>query len=144
MPPMTRQAFLANYPPDIQRLVDQLAALVSAVAPTATESVKLGWACVAFTHPDVGYFCGLFPKDDRVKVGFEFGVLLPDPDYLLTGTGTQLRYFDIVIDAPLPEKSLAVFIEQAIALPPGAAARRAMVRDSNPPSWRPGHSDKRH
>ncbi len=134
MPPPSRQAFLTSYPRDIQRLVGQLAALVSAVASTATESVKPGWACVAFTHPDVGYFSGLFPKDDRVKVGFEFGVLLPDPDHLLTGSGTQLRYFDIALDSPLPAKSLAAFIEQAIALPPEAAARRAMVRDSNPPS----------
>lgn len=131
MPPMSRQTFLASYPPDIQRLVGQLAALVSTVAPTATGSVKPGWACVAFTHPDVGYFCGLFPKDDRVKVGFEFGVLLPDPDRLLTGSGTQLRYFDIALDSPLPEQSLTAFIEQAIALPPDAAARRAMVHDLN-------------
>jgi hypothetical protein len=69
-----------------------------------------------------------------VGVGVGLGVLLPDPDHLLTGSGTQLRYFDIALDSPLPAQSLAAFIEQAIALPPEAAARRAMVRDSNAPS----------
>ena len=103
--------------------------MVEAAAPTAIDSVNPGWHCVAFTHPEVGYFCGLFPKADRVKVGFEFGVLLHDPEHLLSGSGTQLRYLDVALDAALPKTTLTSFIEQTIALPHEAAIRRAMVRD---------------
>jgi len=52
-------------------------------------------ARLGYHHPDGGYLCGLFPQRDSVKLGFEFGVLLPDPDGLLEGRGRQVRYLVI-------------------------------------------------
>jgi hypothetical protein len=131
MAKVSTDQFLTGYPTNVRALARQLAEVIRGVAPTASEAVKPGWGCVGFTHPEVGYFCGIFPKDDEVKVGFEFGVLLEDGGGMLTGSGTQLRYLDVSAEGDVPESALRALLEQAIALPPEVAARRAMVRDAH-------------
>ena len=43
-------------------------------------------------HPRKGYFCGVFPLTDAVKLCFENGRLLSDPEELLEGHGKKVRY----------------------------------------------------
>lgn len=105
----SRNEFLGEFTPAVRAVAERLAALFASIVPEAIVSVKPGWRCLAFTHPQAGYFCGVFPTGDAVRVGFEFGVLLPDPQRVLTGSGSQLRYVEI-------------------ALPSEVAIRRAMVR----------------
>lgn len=78
--------------------------------------------------PDVGYFCGVFPRAGVAQVGFEFGTLLPDPEGLLQGGGAQLRYVVLVPGEPFPARALAALLEAAVALPPSASIRRSMAR----------------
>lgn len=129
MPEPTPETFLASFPSPVRDLAERLADIIQQTVPEATSAVKLGWACLGFTHPVVGYFCGVFPSTDHVKIGFEFGVLLSDPEGHLTGSGTQLRYLEVPLHAAPPTNAIVALLHQAVALPPENAIRRAMVRD---------------
>jgi hypothetical protein len=123
----TVSEFLAHYPPSIQKLAEELQALIVASVPAATASVNLGWCSISFRHPKAGYFCGLFPKPACVQVLLEFGVLLPDPEHLLEGNGRQVRYVTVRPETPLPAAALRTFFDAALDLPPGRAAKMAMI-----------------
>ena len=123
-----RRKLFAAYGPEVAALAEQAASLIERTVPSATQAVREGWRCVAFTHPDVGYFCGVFPRPGAARVGFEFGALLPDPDGLLQGGGAQLRYVVLVPGEPIPSVALTALIEAAVALPPDASVRRSMAR----------------
>ena len=88
---------------------------VRAADPDLTERVYRGWRGVGFRHPEAGYVCGVFPKNDRVELLFEHGAELADPDDVLEGTGTQTRV--IVVhneDEPLA-RTISAYVQQAIA-----------------------------
>ena len=123
-----RRALFAAYGPAVAFLAGEMAALIERTVPSARWAVRRGWQCVAYTHPDVGYFCGVFPREDAVQVGFEFGVLLPDPYGVLSGSGAQLRYVMLTPGEPVPEVALAGLLRAAVALPPDTSVRRGMAR----------------
>lgn len=123
-----RRNLFAAYGPEVAALAEQAASLVEAEVPSARHAVREGWQCLAFTHPDVGYFCGVFPRAGVAQVGFEFGTLLPDPEGLLQGGGAQLRYVALVPGEPFPSRALAALLEAAVALPPDASVRRSMAQ----------------
>lgn len=125
-----RQTMFAAYGPAVETLAEQAASLVERTVPSARWVVRKGWRCVAFSHPSVGYFCGIFPRPGVAQVGFEFGAALPDPDGLLSGGGAQLRYVMLVPGEPFPERALVALIEAAVALPGDAALRRSMARSA--------------
>ena len=56
--------------------------------PEAVEKAYPSWHGIGYRLPESGYFCGICPLADSVKLGFEFGVLLPDPQGLLEGQGS--------------------------------------------------------
>lgn len=123
-----RHALFAAYGPAVASLAEEVAALVERTVPSAYWAVRQGWQCLAYTHPDVGYFCGVFPRSDAVQIGFEFGVLLPDPQSVLSGSGSLLRYVVLAPGEAVPEAALVGLLEAAVALPPDAAVRRSMAK----------------
>lgn len=83
--------------------------------PDLSERVYRGWRGVGFRHPEVGYVCGIFPRDDEVDLLFEHGAALPDPDSILRGDGTQTRFVSVrEPDAALREQ-IAAYVQQAVA-----------------------------
>ena len=78
---------LRQYPPPIRETVDRLRGIVHAIAPGAREKVNRGWRSINYLDPQVGYFCGIFPFEDKVDLIFEFGTLLPDPERMFRGRG---------------------------------------------------------
>lgn len=111
-----RAQLLADYPPAVADLTRRLRAAVLSAVPDATERVYLGWRGIGFHHPDAGYVCAIFPGADRVRVGFERGHLLDDPDQLLEGTGTRVRYLTVTAWDPDLTATLEVLLDQAISL----------------------------
>ena len=100
----------ASHTRDIRDLTRCLRELVRVAAPAATEKVCPGWHGFGFHDPKAGYFCGIFPQTDSVKLGFEFGRLLPDPQGLLQGDGKQVRYVVLAGGDPLPINSITDLI----------------------------------
>ena len=96
--------------------------------PDATEAAYPGWHAIGYRHPVCGYFCGIFPQHEDVLLGFEFGVLLPDPQKLLEGKGTQVRFARVATEKDIRPTALKQFIRAALDLPPRRNVKLAMIR----------------
>ena len=88
---------------------------VRAADPDLTERVYRGWRGVGFRHPDAGYVCAIYPKDDRVELLFEHGASLADPEGVLEGSGTQTRAITIEERSDALAETIRVYVQQAIA-----------------------------
>ena len=62
------------------------------------EAVYTGWHLIGYRVREgrrSRYFCFVAPFEDRIGLGFEYGVLLTNDAGLLEGGGTQVRYVTI-------------------------------------------------
>jgi hypothetical protein len=87
--------FLVDSHPSLADLALWVREVVLAGEPDLTERVYLGWDGIGFRHPDAGYVCAIYPRDDEVQLLFEHDVRLPDPDGLLQGSGSQTRFMPV-------------------------------------------------
>jgi len=124
---------LESHNPVVRALVERLRRIIRETVPTATESAHPVWHSLRYRHPESGYFCGIFPQADRVDLAFEFGVLLPDPDGLLEGTGKQVRYVRIRRDKDIRVRALKKLLLAAIDLPARRDVKLGMIRSSAKP-----------
>lgn len=129
-PPTSLDAITRDLLPDTQALLAELRSLVMTTIPGATEKVALGRRSLNFSHPDVGYFCGLSPRDGQVTVEFDFGVLLPDPAGILVGNSCakQVRYARIRSLNTLPRAAFQRLLRASVSLPRERSTRIALVR----------------
>jgi hypothetical protein len=116
--------------PETRSILLELRSLIRTTIPGVTEKANLGRKSLNFSHPNVGYFCGLRPVDDRVTVEFEFGVLLPDPDGVLDARSCakQVRYARIHSPNDLPRAAFKRLLNAAVSLPRERSTRIALVR----------------
>ncbi len=80
-----------------------------------SERVYRGWRGIGFRHPEAGYVCGVFPKDDSVELLFEHGASLPDPRQVLRGSGAQTRVLVIREPSETLAATIREYVQQAIA-----------------------------
>jgi hypothetical protein len=115
----TPDQFLAAFPAEIRALADQLRTLVTQIIPDVDEAVYTGWHLIGYRVRDgrrSRYFCFIAPFEDRVALGFEYGVLLTNDAGLLEGTGTQVRHVTICHIQDIREPELAALIAEAAAV----------------------------
>lgn len=122
------EALLSSHAPDVRALVEQLRTLILSEVPEARETANPGWHSLNYKHPRSGYFCGIFPEDSGLKLVYEFGILLPDPQHLLQGDGRQVRFVPLGVDQALPEAGIRQLIQAALDLPEKHRERLALVR----------------
>ena len=122
----TIEALLAPCPPRVRRLAEAARQRILAVVPDAVEKLRAGWGLIGYSAP--GYFAFVLPMSDHVRIGFEWGVMLPDRAGLLQGTGAQVRYVVITRQQDLRAPALALLIREAAALRPPARATRLRRR----------------
>ena len=125
---------LADAAPGIRPLAERLRSLVRETVPEAIETPYPGWHAIGYRHPESGYFAGIFPETGRVRLAFEWGVLLPDPLGLLGGTGKQVRYVDVYDGGELRETVIRDLLLAAASLPADRSIKLALVRQSAKPS----------
>ena len=118
---------LELYPAPVRTLAIDLVALIRTTAPGAVEAVRVRQRCVRYSHQRCGYFCGMYPQVSSVQLLFEFGVLLPDPDGLLSGEGLYTRFVTVREFYALHAPALRQLIEAASNLPRRRADRIAMA-----------------
>jgi hypothetical protein len=116
-PRVTPENILAPHTPAVRKLCERLRKLVKQTVPDATETAYPVWHAIGYCHPEAGYFCGIFPYADHVKLYFEFGILLDDPDALLEGQGSRTRYVFVQNTREIRVRSLKRFLMQATSLP---------------------------
>jgi hypothetical protein len=129
MDPIPADLFLDGYPPAIRASADRLRALVRRAVPEAIEAVRPGWRLIGYDVP-VGrrtrYFAWILPEPAHVHLGFEHGILLPDPDRILRGAHLRLkrvRFFTFKTGIDVPDRILIEFTRAAadLALLPKSA-----------------------
>lgn len=127
------EAILRESRPAVREMVDALCTVVQATVPEATEAAYLRWRGIGYRHPMAGYFCGIFPQTDHVRLLFEFGILLSDPQGLLQGDGKQTRYLIIRDAQAIPVAIIQHLIGEALALPYSRQAKLALIAERNAP-----------
>ncbi len=120
---------LARHTPRVRELVRRLRGLVIATVPDAREVAYPVWKGLGYHHPEGGYFCAIFPHSDEVKLGFEYGVLLNDPDGVLEGTGKQLRYVVINEGQAIPGGAIKRLLENAVDLPHQRGVKLGQIKN---------------
>jgi len=124
---------LQNHNPVVRALAERLRKIILAIVPDATETANLGWHSLSYRHPQSGYFCGIFPRHDNVQLVFEFGVLLPDPEGLLEGEGSQVRYMKIKNPRDVRVRALKKLLQAAIALPEKKEVKLGLIKSGAKP-----------
>jgi hypothetical protein len=130
---LSPEDLLAQHTLEVRVLAEALRQLVHTAVPEATEKAYSGWQGIGYSHPQAGYFCGVFPTADLVKLGFEFGVLLPDPDGLLEGSGSQMRWVFLRPGEDIPETSIKALIQAALDLPSSRQAKLWLIQNKARP-----------
>jgi hypothetical protein len=108
--------FLSTFPPEIQDLANELRALVKETVPNVKEAVYTGWKLIGYRvkkGKSDAYFCFIAPFENRVMLGFEYGVQLFDPGLRLEGDGTQVRYLTVREREDIEPESFRAFIAEA-------------------------------
>jgi hypothetical protein len=118
-PSLSPEQFLAAFPVPVRRLAHAARERILTVVPDATERVRPGWKLIGYNAP--AYFAFIVPQQERLRIGFEWGALLSDPQGLLEGTGSQVRYVTIRAASELRSRALAELLRSAAALRPPRA-----------------------
>jgi hypothetical protein len=84
------ELWIAEQDESLQSLLRAARRLVRSAAPRAAERVYPGWNALGFRS---GYlFCVVYPYRDAVKIAFERGDELEDPEGLLQQTGKRMKF----------------------------------------------------
>jgi len=122
------EILLGDFPPDIQALANTLRRVVMMAVPDAIERVRIGWRLIGYDVPAgrrTRYFAFVVPEPAHVHLGFEYGILMSDPEHLLHGAELNLRKVRFFTFAPgdaIPDGVVAPYVEEAAGL---AILRRA-------------------
>jgi hypothetical protein len=112
----TPEAFLAQFNPEIHSLANRLRDLMKDALPGVIERVYPGWKLIGYRTKASGketYVGFVFPAPDRVVLGFEWGVLLDDPDGVLEGDGSQVRQLTVRRAKDIRPKLFKSFVVEA-------------------------------
>ena len=86
--------FLEFYPPEIREMVDYLSSIIFENVDSVKEKVYSGWKGLGYSKIDCGYFVGIFPNQETVKLGFENGSLMKDDYKLFTDKKKKVSYIE--------------------------------------------------
>ncbi len=116
---MTPEQFLSGYPIEIQILATELRELIKKTISVEEERVTFGWRLIGYrvaSQQKTVYVCFIAPKEDRVDLGFEHGVLINDPKGLLQANPgmRQVRYVPIRTTADIQPEKLVPLIHEAV------------------------------
>ncbi len=129
MPP---EALLADYPPPMRAIADRLRTLVQRAIPEAIERVRPGWRLIGYDLP-VGrrtvYFCYVAPEPEHVHLGFEWGILMDDPNALLLGRGVtrQVRWLTLRSVDEIDPPRFAILVREAARVALMTRAERTLL-----------------
>jgi hypothetical protein len=88
------ELFLDGFPGPMREIAERLRSIVLEAVPDATERVRVGWRLIGFDLP-VGrrsvFFAWVFPEKEHVHLGFPAGVIIDDPQGVMSGAGITKR-----------------------------------------------------
>ena len=138
--------FLAVFDRHISDLALALREVVLEEAPEAIESIYDAYSAVAIGFSFTGRlkdgFCHIATYANYVNLGFNRGVLIPDPHKVLVGTGKWTRHIRIANESDLRRPFLRRYIQAAIEMVEGprktaAGGSKSVVKGNYPKKRRP-------
>jgi len=85
--------YLEQYPENIRKIALALRVGILKIIPTAEEKVHIGMKWVAYGAPRAIF--AIKPEQNHVKLFFFEGAKLSDPDHVLRGSGSRLRFIPV-------------------------------------------------
>lgn len=102
--------YIQQFPENVRNIALNLRVLILKLIPRVSETVHPGMKWISYGSPKS--VLAIKPAQNHVKLFFFEGVKLRDPNKLLKGSGTRLRFIPVVNVANSKE-IIADFIEQA-------------------------------
>jgi len=108
---------IAKSSPKVQQLSNYLRKLIFDVYPKV---VEVPWIKQQIIGYGVGpkkmteHFCYIAPYGEHVNLGFNYGLVLPDPDHLLEGSGKKFRHVKIQDLKDIEQSALKKLLQTAI------------------------------
>ncbi len=112
----TPDDILLGHSPTVIATAEALRVLLLDTVPTLREKPYPGWHGIGYRHPTAGYVCGIYPREASVRLQFQFGSLLADPDGVFSDMGTKTRTIEIASPAEIPVDAVRRLLLEAIAL----------------------------
>ena len=110
-------SFLSQYPEPVPAYALELREIIFKALPNIIEQLDVPAKMIGYVYGQryADMICTIIPSKKGLKLGFAYGVDLPDPHHLLEGTGKISRY--VVIKSERQIKSLALkrLLEEALA-----------------------------
>ena len=109
-------SFLSKYDEKVIENAIQLREIIFANLPNITEQLDIPAKMIAYCYGQkyTELICVLIPSKKGLKLGFNRGVELPDPDGLLKGTGKISRYVEIKSNLAVDSSSLSALLISAL------------------------------
>ncbi|MEW6194353.1 MAG: DUF1801 domain-containing protein [Bacteroidota bacterium] len=110
------EEYLEQFPQHIRECAEELRSLIGEVIPDYEEKVYTGWKLIGYRAKKGNksfYFAFIYPAEDKVVLGFEYGILLNDPHNLLSGSGSQVRQITFYKKSEINQKRIAPLIWEA-------------------------------
>lgn len=110
------EEYLEQFPLLIRECAEELRSLIGEVIPDYVEKVYSGWKLIGYRAKKGNksfYFAFIYPAEDKVVLGFEYGILLNDPHKLLTGSGNQVKQIVFNKKSEINKKQIAPLIWEA-------------------------------
>jgi hypothetical protein len=109
-------AYIREHHRSLYELTVWTRGVVLEAEPDFAERVYRGWHGIGFRHPEAGYVCAIYPRDDdHVDLLFEHGASLADPDGLLAGEGAQTRFYRVKARNEATAAAIRMLVQQAVA-----------------------------
>jgi hypothetical protein len=118
----TPEQFLEDFPSDMQALANALRDIIRETVPQADEQVYTGWRVLGYRLYEGKrriYWGFVHPTLHYVSIGFEWGILLPDPQGILEGDELkQVRFITLRDAESIPREPLIALIREAVRIAP--------------------------
>ena len=108
---------LARSNPETKKLATALRKLISEVYPKV---VEVPWPKLQVIGYGIGpkksteHFCYIAPYGEHVNLGFNHGLVLPDPDQLMEGAGKKFRHVKIKTLEDVEHPGLKKLLQAAV------------------------------
>jgi len=111
-------AFLSQYDEQVFANALKVRAILLANLPGIIEQLDVPAKMIGYCYGQkyAELICVIIPSKKGLKLGFNRGTELPDPDNLLEGTGKISRYVQITSGEQIKSEALKKLIESALTM----------------------------
>lgn len=110
--------FLSQYDEQVFTNATILRKVIIATLPNIIEQVDIPAKMITYCYGQKysELICTIIPSKKGLKLGFNWGTKLPDPDHLLEGKGKISRYVEIKSEEQIKSKVIKNFLKSVLRI----------------------------